>query len=100
MASLNMSIPHELEAGDALNKVQGLLQNVKKQYGDKVTNLREEWHGNTGIFSFNIMGYDISGRLMVKDKEVELDGNLPFAASLFKGKIKSLIEQEAQKVLR
>lgn len=100
MASLKMNIPHELPKEEAYNRIQTLLRKVKQQFGDKISNLKEEWNGEQGRFHFSVMGFDVSGLLTVKDSQVDLDGKIPFAASFFKGKIKSVISEEANKILR
>ncbi len=99
MPSLEMSIPHKLKREEARRRIQELLPKMKNDYGDQIKNLQEEWNGDTGSFSFSVMGFAVSGTLTVNDSSVDLDGNLPFAAAFFKGKIKSVIEEKAQEVL-
>jgi hypothetical protein len=99
MPSIHLHIPHQLPKEEALERIQSLIQRVKNQFGDKVTDVQEEWHGDTGRFSFSIMGFDVSGKLNVSNSTVGLDGKIPMAAALFRGKIKSVIMEEAQKVL-
>lgn len=99
MAKLNMAVSHRLAQDEAVTRVKTLLGEVKKQFADKITDLHEEWDGNTGKFSFSAMGFSVSGTLTVKSSEVELSGNLPFAASFFKGKIESTIRERAETLL-
>jgi hypothetical protein len=61
--------------------------------------LHEEWDGNMSKFHFSAMGFPVSGTLTVKASQVEISGNLPFAAMLFKGKIESTIKDHAEKLL-
>lgn len=95
MAKLNMAVSHRLAQDEAAARVKTLLGEVKKQFADKISDLHEEWDGNTGRFSFMAMGFSVSGTLTVKPSAVELSGNLPFTASLFKGKIESVIREKA-----
>jgi hypothetical protein len=99
MPSIEMSIPHKLTQEEAQRRIQELLPKMKSDFAGQVKDLREEWNGNTGKFSFTAMGFSVSGTLTVNDSTVELDGDLPFAATLFKGKIKSVIEEKAQQIL-
>lgn len=99
MPSLEISIPHKLTKEEARRRIQELLPKMKKDYGDQIKDLHEEWANDTGVFSFSVMGFAVSGTLTVNDSSVDLDGNLPFAAAFFKGKIKSVIEEKAQQVL-
>ena len=100
MPSIEMSIPHKLTQEEAQRRIQELLPKMKSDFGGQVKDLREEWNGNTGKFSFTAMGFSVSGTLTVNDSSVDLDGDLPFAATLFKGKIKSVIEEKAQQILK
>ncbi|MDB4978539.1 MAG: hypothetical protein JWM56_725 [Candidatus Peribacteria bacterium] len=100
MPNLHFTIPHPLSEQEALTRIKSLLEELKKEFGGKMTNLQEKWQGNTDAFSFTVMGFDVSGTLIVRDKEVELQGSLPLAALPFKGKIEETIRKEAQKVLK
>lgn len=99
MARLNMTVSHHLEQDEAVRRIKTLLNEVQNQYADKVSDLREEWNGNTGTFSFSAMGFSVSGTLTVNPSEVELSGILPFAAAFFKGKIESTIRERAETLL-
>lgn len=99
MAKLNMTVQHHLTQAEAEKRIKNLLGEVKNQFADKISDLREQWNGPQGTFSFKAMGFDVSGTLTVKSSEVELDGKLPFAAGLFKGKIESKIRERAQQLL-
>lgn len=99
MPSLDMSVPHSLGKEEARKRIQDLLPKMKSDYADQIKDLQEEWDGDTGRFSFSIMGFPVSGTLRVNDSSVDLDGNLPFAAAFFKGKIKTVIEEKAQQIL-
>ena len=99
MGKLNMTFPHHLSQDEALKRAHGLLDQVKNQFADQVSNLREEWAGNTCQFSFSVKGFSVSGTLTVKPSEVELSGDLPWAAALFKGKIESVLRERAETLL-
>jgi hypothetical protein len=99
MPSLNMAIGHKLPQGEALKRIKGLLGKVKTQFAAKISDLRENWNGNTGTFSFSAMGFSVSGTLTVKSSEVALESRLPFAALPFKGKIESILRERATALL-
>ena len=99
MPSLEMSIPHKLSREEAKRRIQDLLPKMKADYGEQIKDLQEEWTGDTVRFSFSVMGFPVSGTLSINESSVDLDGNLPFAAAFFKGKIKSVIETKAQEIL-
>ncbi len=99
MATLNMSIPHKLSQDDALRRIKGLLDKVKSEHADKVSDLREEWTDNLGRFSFSAMGFSVSGTLAVTPTQVQFSGDLPFAASVFKSRIETAIRERATDLL-
>src|SRR5690606_28720635 len=47
MPKMKMTIPHTLGQDEARQRVQGMISNMKEQYGDKVSDLEEEWSGDT-----------------------------------------------------
>ena len=99
MANLEVAIPHNLSQEEALNRIRNMFTQMKQEHGDKISNLKEEWNGNAGNFSFTAKGFDIAGTLTVNPSNVELKGKIPFALSLFKGAITKTIEQQATKIL-
>ncbi len=100
MANFEMSVQHHLTQEEALQRIQNLLEDTKKEHSDKISELQENWNGNVGEFSLTIMGFSISGKLIVTPSTVDIEATLPFAASLFKGKIKELIAERAEKLLK
>ncbi|MCW3089928.1 MAG: hypothetical protein JWP81_997 [Ferruginibacter sp.] len=99
MASLKFSIPHQLPQEEALSRIKGLIGKLKQEQKDKVTNVKEDWKDETGNFEFTAQGYDLSGVIMVNPSRIDIDAKVPFAVSLFKGKIKDLIEKKAKELL-
>jgi hypothetical protein len=99
MPSLEMNIPHQLDKEEALKRIRTLLEKVESRFPGQVQELKQDWKGNTGDFSFKVMNMPVSGTLTVDNGNVSLDSKIPLAASMFQGKIKSVILEEARKVL-
>lgn len=99
MAKINMVIPHQISQEDALRRIQALLGEVRDQFSEKIGNLHEEWTGNMGEFSFEAMGYPVAGTLNVGVFDIKLSSEIPFAVSLFKGKIETIIKERAKTLL-
>ncbi|WP_276501155.1 polyhydroxyalkanoic acid system family protein [Terrimonas pollutisoli] len=95
MATLDISIPHQLTPQEALSRIQGLLQQLQRDQADTIKDVKETWDGNEGEFSFSAKGFDLSGKIKVEENFVHIDGNLPFALSFFKGKISEVIKEKA-----
>jgi len=99
MPNIAMNIPHSIGKEEALNRIKNLLGNVQSKFSGQIKDVKEEWNDNEGSFSFSVMNMPVSGKLTVNNGDVSLDGKLPPAASLFQGKIKEVIMEEAKKVL-
>lgn len=99
MATLDIDIPHNLPREEALRRIKNLLTETKNDHGDKISDLKEQWTGDTGQFSFNAKGFDIAGTLTVTDANIQLRGKIPFAVSLFKGTITKAINEKAAELL-
>ncbi|MCC6775834.1 MAG: polyhydroxyalkanoic acid system family protein [Hyphomicrobiales bacterium] len=99
MPKMSMSVPHSLGQAEALRRVQTIAGQLKTQHGDQISDLREQWQGNVGDFSFKAMGFNVAGRLTVSEHEVSMAGDLPLMAVPFKSQIERLIRDEAAKAL-
>jgi hypothetical protein len=100
MPSLSVQVPHQLPLAEAVTRLQSFLEEVRRDHADRVSNVQGEWLGETLKFGFTAMGMQIKGDLVVGDQDVKVSGNLPFAASLFRGTIESTIRGELEKLLR
>ena len=96
---MEIKLPHNLPEEAALGKIKNLLNKVQAQSGNTISNLKQSWNGSEGNYSFTAKGFNVSGNIKVQPSLVVLNLKLPLAAMLFKGKIKSIIEQEGTKVL-
>ena len=94
MPALKLSFPHQLGQAEATARLHGLLARVKEKYQDQVSDLMETWNDNTLSFSFKTYGFQVSGDVIVQDSEVVLDGQIPYAAMLFKGQIESNLRKQ------
>jgi len=100
MSKLHIKINHTLTEGKAKERIKKLVTKVKSEYGDHVSDVRERWTKNTGEFGFKVMGYDIKGNIVINENTIELNGDLPWQAALFKGKIEAVIKEQAKKLLK
>ena len=96
MAKLNMTMSHKLPQDEAFRRIKVFVESAKVEFAGKISNLQECWDGYTGTFSFSTSGILISGELVVKDDQVELSGELPWLAEIYKDKIESTIRERVQ----
>lgn len=95
-----MTINHGLTQEDALVRIKGLLEDLKVQFADMITDLNEEWNGSSSKFRFKAKGMAISGTLAVEDSAVRISSEeLPFLVSLAKPRIEKMIRERANTLL-
>jgi Putative polyhydroxyalkanoic acid system protein (PHA_gran_rgn) len=99
MASLKMNIPHQLTQQEALLRIKSLLSKLQQEQNDKISNVKEDWKDETGKFQFTTMGFDLSGLITVQPSSIDIDATVPFAVSLFKGKIMEIIDKKTKELL-
>ena len=98
--NFQISIPHTLGKAKATSKVKNAITKAKKEYADKISKLDEKWSGDIGKFDTELVGFNVSGQIEILSHYINLEAKLPFAALLFKSKIKTFIESEAKKILK
>ena len=100
ISKLDIEVPHQLTQEEALKRTRNFLDDLKKQYVDKISHVREEWEENNCKFSFSVMGISTSGTLAVKPSDIEISGDLPIIIrGPIKKKIESTIRERAEKLL-
>jgi len=99
MAKFDMVVPHTLPQGEALRRIQGEVESVKKQHGDKISGFRESWNSETYAFEGVAKGFTVSGVMTVKPSQVEITMTLPWLATPFRGRIETGIRERMHLLL-
>ena len=99
MPSFNVQVPHSLGQDAAKARMDSFLETMEKKYKDQISDMDGSWSDNILNFSFNTFGIKINGKMTVAEDNVQMDGELPFAAMMFKGKIASGIQEALEKAL-
>ena len=82
-----------------MRRIRGEIENLKIEYGDKITGFRESWSNNTYAFEGVTHGFAVSGVILVKPSEIEIAANLPWLVTPFKGRIEAVIRERLKTVL-
>jgi hypothetical protein len=98
--AIHISIPHKKTTGEAVKNIKSVIAELIADYGDEITDLTENWKGNSCEFNFNVRNYSIKGILVVMATSYELTGDVPWSLSLFKSKIEKLIKDRALELLK
>jgi putative polyhydroxyalkanoate system protein len=99
MPSMSITTPHALGAEEASSRLKHFFDKLKERHADKMSNLEEQWEGNRLNYAFSTYGFHIKGDVTVEPNEVKVNGALPFAAMMFKGKIEQTVRDELEKLL-
>jgi len=94
-----MVIGHSLPEDEAMRRIKNELAGLKNQFADKISGLEESWNGNICKFSLSVKGFSGSGVIVVKPSEIEIAGELPFFAIVFKKQIELTIRDKLGKLL-
>jgi hypothetical protein len=99
MPAFQVNIPHGLGQQQAVERLKAFLERIAERYKDQVSKLEGSWAENVLTFAMTTYGFTISGTLTVDDTAAKLEGQLPFAALAFRGKIEKSIGDEIAKAL-
>jgi hypothetical protein len=99
MPAFSTQVEHQLGREKATERLKGFLEKVRDRYQSQVSNLEGAWSDNVLTFAFTTYGFKIKGTLVADETTVALNGELPFAAIMFKGRIEQSIRDELAKAL-
>ena len=93
MPKISISVPHEHGRSAAIEKLKCFSEKMRDNMPDGVSSVEETW-GDDGRLSFKVqgMGIEIAGILEPNESDVQLTGQLPFAALPFRGLIESQLK--------
>lgn len=99
MPGFSTEVSHTLGQDAAVEKLKGFLDQVKERYPKEISQIEGAWDGNVLNYAFTTFGIKVDGTLTVEDELVRMEGNLPFAAMMFKGKISESIKVALEKAI-
>ncbi|MEN0110577.1 MAG: polyhydroxyalkanoic acid system family protein [Planctomycetota bacterium] len=99
MPKFNVEVPHKLGADGARAKLEGFSQKLQERHADKIKDLSTSWDGDRMAFGFKTLGLTIGGQMTVEESVVRVDGELPFAAAMFKGQLTGAIDEQLRRLL-
>jgi len=94
------SMKHLVHHGLGQERAKQVADSALKSYAEKFSQYspRSTWSSPTRAdISFSVKGMTLNGSLDIKDKDYELDLDVPFLLRPFKGTALSVIEEEIQK---
>lgn len=99
MPAFKVEVSHGLGQDDAVTRLKSFIEKVAAQYKEHVSEMSGEWLDNQMKFSLKTFGFVVSGNLHVTSDKARVDGQIPFAALIFRGKLESDISAELKRAL-
>jgi putative polyhydroxyalkanoate system protein len=99
MPKFSVQVPHLLPQTEARSRLERFAESLQQKFQNQVSELHQAWEDDTLRFRFKTYGIPLDGGITVGEKEVNVDGNLPFSAMMFRGKIESTIREQLERLL-
>ena len=93
------AVEHQLGSETAQSRLQDFIAQMTAQYTDTIDAMDGTWNDNNLVFELTVMGMKVSGTLTVSNDVIEIQGTMPFALSLMRGRMEKTMEQELRKLL-
>ena len=100
MPQFNVKLPHTLTQQEARERLNRFVEILRQKFQDSVHDLAQNWDGDTLRFSFKTFGIPLKGGITVSDHQLNVTGDLPFTAIMFRGKIESSIREQLERLVR
>ena len=94
MPRLSLEIPHALAPDEVIRRLEEKFSLARRMYQNQVSDLKEQWSGDTYTFGFKAVGMKIAGTIQVTASAVKVATDLPLAAMLFKKPIEQRVRQD------
>jgi putative polyhydroxyalkanoate system protein len=92
-------VPHTLTQPEARSRLERFADVLQQKFQNQVSELQQSWDGDTLRFGFKTYGIPLTGGITVGESDLAVDGDLPFAAMMFRGKIESSIREELERLV-
>ena len=99
MPKFGVRVPHNLTPQEARSRLERFAESLQQKFEDQVSDLQQSWEDDTLRFRFKTYGILLEGGIAVTDEELNLEGDLPFAAMMFRGKIESAIREQIERLV-
>jgi putative polyhydroxyalkanoate system protein len=100
MPQFNVRVPHTLTEQEARERLNRFVDILRQKFQDSVKDLEQNWDGDTLRFAFKTFGIPLKGGITVGEQQIDVAGDLPFTALMFRGKIESSIREQLERLMR
>lgn len=99
MPKVSCIVSHTLGKAEALKRVKAAPEEFRNEFGAAISNFQEAWNGDSGTFSWEAQGFQISGTIRVNDHTVVAECSLPWALLFFQNAIARMARERLEKLL-
>ena len=99
MPKFKVQVPHSLSREEAHARLDHFVDILRQKFQDSVSDLEQSWEGETLRFKFKTFGIQLQGGVTVLEKLLDVEGEIPFTAMMFKGKIESAIKEQLTRLV-
>ena len=99
MPNLQVRVPHTLTQQEARERLVRFVELLHDSYGSQVSDLDQTWESDTLRFRFKTYGFQLAGNITVTDHELDVRGDLPFSALIFRHRIESGIREQLTRLV-
>jgi hypothetical protein len=96
----HLEVPHSLSAEEAKSRLERFIESMHARFQDKVSDVSQSWSGNTLTFAFKTFGFKVAGAIDSLEQKLDVNGDIPLAAMMFKGKIESEVKEQLSRLMR
>ena len=99
MPKFGVRVPHQLSKDEARSRLERFAEMLQQKFESQVSDLQQSWEADTLRFHFKTYGIPLDGGITVADNELNLAGDLPFSAMMFRGKIEAAIREQLERLV-
>lgn len=98
MPAFSVDVPHPLSQEQAIERLKSVLDQLGKEQSTFSLE-KTVWTGNSLAFAVKAVGMTIDGTMIVYDSRINIEGDIPFAASIFKGRIEQELKDRVARLM-
>ena len=98
--SIVLTIPHQLGREKACARAREGMEKLRRQYIDKVACAEIVWTDEIARVTVEALGQTVLATVAILDDHARIELRLPGLLGMLSGKIRTLAQQNAEKVLR
>jgi hypothetical protein len=95
-----VTVPHNLGVETARKRVEERIEQMRREYMDKIARSEVSWSGNTANLQVSALGQTASAKIDVLANSLRIEVQLPWLLAALSGKVKDVLTNNAKDSLR